>query len=294
MDWIVELSKNFPWLYYGYIFIIGLMVGSFLNVVIYRLPIMLEKGFKRDYLEYFEPSSPALQEEQEKFNLLIPRSRCPKCGHMITAIENIPVISWLFLRGKCRQCKQPISIRYPSVELLTAILTVIPAFFFKPSVALFGAIVLVWALVALSFIDFDKMLLPDEITFPILWLGIAINCYGGFVDLKESVIGAMVGYLSLWTVFWIFKIVTGKEGMGYGDFKLMAIFGAWFGYKILPATVIISACVGLVIGLVWMFAKNKGESKPFPFGPYIAIAGYIVMLYGNSINSWYLKSVLGL
>lgn len=294
MDWIVELSKNFPWLYYGYIFIIGLMVGSFLNVVIYRLPIMLEKGFKRDYLEYFEPSSPALQEEQEKFNLLIPRSRCPKCGHMITAIENIPVISWLFLRGKCRQCKQPISIRYPIVELLTAILTVIPAFFFKPSVALFGAIVLVWALVALSFIDFDKMLLPDEITFPILWLGIAINCYGGFVDLKESVIGAMVGYLSLWTVFWIFKIVTGKEGMGYGDFKLMAIFGAWFGYKILPATVIISACVGLVIGLVWMFAKNKGESKPFPFGPYIAIAGYIVMLYGNSINSWYLKSVLGL
>ena len=272
MEWILNCYNNFPGLYYTYIFLLGLLVGSFLNVVIYRLPVMMEKEFKKDYLEYFDAESEELAKlnAEPKFNLVVPRSRCPKCGHLISAMENIPVISWLFLRGKCRKCKLPISFRYPSIELLSAVLTLTVAFFFPPSWKLLGAILLTWALISLSFIDFDKMLLPDEITQPFLWLGLVINTVDGFVTVKSAVIGAVLGYLSLWSVYWGFKLITGKEGMGYGDFKLMAVIGAWFGYQMLPLAVLMSALVGAVIGITYKIVVKESASKPIPFGPYIA------------------------
>ncbi|MBO6071177.1 MAG: prepilin peptidase [Succinivibrionaceae bacterium] len=275
-------------------FLLGLLVGSFLNVVIYRLPVMMEKEFKKDYLEYFDAESEELAKlnAEPKFNLVVPRSRCPKCGHLISAMENIPVISWLFLRGKCRKCKLPISFRYPSIELLSAVLTLMVAFFFPPSWKLLGAILLTWALISLSFIDFDKMLLPDEITQPFLWLGLVINTVDGFVTVKSAVIGAVLGYLSLWSVYWGFKLITGKEGMGYGDFKLMAVIGAWFGYQMLPLAVLMSALVGAVIGITYKIVVKESASKPIPFGPYIAVTCYVIMLCGVQINDWYLSLMM--
>ena len=294
MEWILNCYNNFPGLYYTYIFMLGLLVGSFLNVVIYRLPVMMEKEFKKDYLEYFDAESEELAKlnAEPKFNLVVPRSRCPKCGHLISAMENIPVISWLFLRGKCRKCKLPISFRYPSIELLSAILTLTVAFFFPPSWKLLGAILLTWALISLSFIDFDKMLLPDEITQPFLWLGLVINTVDGFVTVKSAVIGAVLGYLSLWSVYWGFKLITGKEGMGYGDFKLMAVIGAWFGYQMLPLAVLMSALVGAVIGITYKIVVKESASKPIPFGPYIAVTCYVIMLWGGPINNWYLSLMM--
>ncbi len=294
MEWILNCYNNFPGLYYTYIFLLGLLVGSFLNVVIYRLPVMMEKEFKKDYLEYFDAESEELAKlnAEPKFNLVVPRSRCPKCGHLISAMENIPVISWLFLRGKCRKCKLPISFRYPSIELLSAVLTLTVAFFFPPSWKLLGAILLTWALISLSFIDFDKMLLPDEITQPFLWLGLVINTVDGFVTVKSAVIGAVLGYLSLWSVYWGFKLITGKEGMGYGDFKLMAVIGAWFGYQMLPLAVLMSALVGAVIGITYKIVVKESASKPIPFGPYIAVTCYVIMLWGGPINNWYLSLMM--
>lgn len=294
MEWILNCYNNFPGLYYTYIFLLGLLVGSFLNVVIYRLPVMMEKEFKKDYLEYFDAESEELAKlnAEPKFNLVVPRSRCPKCGHLISAMENIPVISWLFLRGKCRKCKLPISFRYPSIELLSAVLTLMVAFFFPPSWKLLGAILLTWALISLSFIDFDKMLLPDEITQPFLWLGLVINTVDGFVTVKSAVIGAVLGYLSLWSVYWGFKLITGKEGMGYGDFKLMAVIGAWFGYQMLPLAVLMSALVGAVIGITYKIVVKESASKPIPFGPYIAVTCYVIMLCGVQINDWYLSLMM--
>ena len=294
MEWILNCYNNFPGLYYTYIFLLGLLVGSFLNVVIYRLPVMMEKEFKKDYLEYFDAESEELAKlnAEPKFNLVVPRSRCPKCGHLISAMENIPVISWLFLHGKCRKCKLPISFRYPSIELLSAVLTLTVAFFFPPSWKLLGAILLTWALISLSFIDFDKMLLPDEITQPFLWLGLVINTVDGFVTVKSAVIGAVLGYLSLWSVYWGFKLITGKEGMGYGDFKLMAVIGAWFGYQMLPLAVLMSALVGAVIGITYKIVVKESASKPIPFGPYIAVTCYVIMLWGVQINDWYLSLMM--
>lgn len=294
MEWILNCYNNFPGLYYTYIFMLGLLVGSFLNVVIYRLPVMMEKEFKKDYLEYFDAESEELAKlnAEPKFNLVVPRSRCPKCGHLISAMENIPVISWLFLRGKCRKCKLPISFRYPSIELLSAVLTLTVAFFFPPSWKLLGAILLTWALISLSFIDFDKMLLPDEITQPFLWLGLVINTVDGFVTVKSAVIGAVLGYISLWSVYWGFKLITGKEGMGYGDFKLMAVIGAWFGYQMLPLAVLMSALVGAVIGITYKIVVKESASKPIPFGPYIAVTCYVIMLWGGPINNWYLSLMM--
>ena len=263
MEWILNCYNNFPGLYYTYIFLLGLLVGSFLNVVIYRLPVMMEKEFKKDYLEYFDAESEELAKlnAEPKFNLVVPRSRCPKCGHLISAMENIPVISWLFLRGKCRKCKLPISFRYPSIELLSAVLTLTVAFFFPPSWKLLGAILLTWALISLSFIDFDKMLLPDEITQPFLWLGLVINTVDGFVTVKSAVIGAVLGYLS-------------------------------FGYQMLPLAVLMSALVGAVIGITYKIVVKESASKPIPFGPYIAVTCYVIMLWGVQINDWYLSLMM--
>ncbi len=294
MQFFNELYQQLPILYYIYIFLIGLMVGSFLNVVIYRLPVMMERAFKRDYLEYFDPDNEELRKKQERFNLMVPRSRCPKCGHMITAWENIPVLSWIILGGKCHKCKLPISFRYPAIESLSGILTLISAFILPPSWQLLGSFIIIWSFIALSFIDFDKMLLPDEMTLPLIWLGLIFNYFGIFVELHDALIGAVVGYLFLWSFYWIFKLCTGKEGMGYGDFKLMSLIGAWFGWQVLPASIMLSALAGAIVGIPYLILTNKGKSRPLPFGPYIAIAGIVVMWWGTDINNWYLHDILHL
>lgn len=263
-------------------------------MVIYRLPVMMERSFKRDYLEYFDPENPQLSQKEERFNLMVPRSRCPKCGHLISPWENIPVLSWIILRGKCSQCHLPISFRYPAIEAFTAILTLASAFIFEPSWQLLGSFIIIWCFIALSFIDFDKMLLPDEITLPLIWLGLIFNYFGTYATLPDALIGAVAGYLSLWLFYWAFKLCTGKEGMGYGDFKLMSLIGAWFGWQVLPATVMFSAFAGALVGIPYLFLFNKGKSKPLPFGPYIAIAGLVVMWFGHAINNWYLHDILHL
>lgn len=289
----LQIFQQVPWFFYGFVTIFGLMVGSFLNVVIYRLPIMMERDFKAEYEDYFFPDKP--KEELPKFNLSTPRSRCPNCGHWITAIENVPILSYVFLRGKCSGCKNPISIRYPLVEAFTGIMSFVVAYHFGPTTQMLGALAVTWSLIALSGIDFDKMLLPDEIVLPLMWAGILYNtfCDSSFVDYKSSIIGCVCGYLILWTIYWVFKIITKKEGMGYGDFKLTACLGAWLGVNMLPAIILGSAFVGAIIGGIYIFAtRNKTESKAIPFGPYIALAGFIVMLYGTEINNWYIDNIL--
>ncbi len=287
----LESMRLMPWLFYTYVTIIGLMIGSFLNVVIYRLPVMMERAFKDEYQEYFHPDEPL--EKRDRFNLMVPRSRCPNCGHHISAWENIPVISYLILRGKCHGCGQPISMRYPIVETFTGVMSLIVAIHFGPTYQVLGALILTWCLIALSGIDYDKMLLPDEIVLPLLWLGILFNmCDKGFTGLENSVIGAVAGYMILWSIYWGFKLLTGKEGMGYGDFKLTACLGAWLGWQMLGTIILGSALVGAILGIIIMIFQNKGKSKPIPFGPYIAIAGFVTMLYGSEINKWYLALLL--
>ena len=271
--------------------VIGLLVGSFLNVVIHRLPIMMEREWNTQCRELFGQECPAEEESDEVFNLSKPRSRCPRCDHAITAIENIPVFSYLILGGKCKGCGDKISARYPIVELLTATLTAIVAWRFGFGWPAFGGILLTWALIALSGIDFDTQLLPDSITLPLLWLGIAFNLFGTFTDLQSSVIGAMAGYLSLWSVYWIFKIITHKDGMGFGDFKLLAVIGAWLGWKILPLTIILSSLAGAIIGISLIVFKSHGREVPIPFGPYLAIAGWIALCWGQDLTDMYLRSL---
>ena len=271
--------------------IIGLLVGSFLNVVIYRLPIMMEREWKSQCRELLELECPADEDSEVTFTLSQPRSKCPKCDHAITALENIPVISYLIQGGKCKGCGDRISPRYPMVELLTAILTAVVAWRFGFGWPAFGGILLTWALIALSGIDFDTQLLPDSITLPFLWLGIGFNLFGTFTDLQSSVIGAMAGYLALWSVYWLFKIVTGKEGMGFGDFKLLALIGAWLGWKILPLTIILSSLAGAVIGICLILFKSHGREVPIPFGPYLAIAGWIALCWGQDITDLYLRTL---
>jgi len=264
--------------------LLGLMIGSFLNVVIHRLPIMMERDWAAQCAELKGEAPPAC----EPLSLARPRSRCPRCGHSITALENIPVISWLVLRGKCKGCAAPISFRYPLVEALTGLLFAYAAWHFGFTAAGLGALVLLAALVALTGIDFDTQLLPDDITLPLLWLGLALNAFGVYTDLKSAVIGAMAGYLSLWAVYWAFKLVTGKEGMGYGDFKLLAALGAWLGWQMLPLTVLLSSLVGAVVGIGLMVFARHGRNVPIPFGPYLAAAGAIALLWGKPLTRAYL------
>lgn len=282
-------------LYYLVIIILGLTIGSFLNVVIHRLPKMMKQQWTADCIGFLAEQDKSFKyqaaEISQTYNLATPRSACPHCGHKITALENIPVVSYLFLKGQCRKCKAPISIRYPLIELLTAILSLIVAI--KLGVSLQGifAIILTWNLIALSFIDYDTQYLPDNMTLPFLWLGIFININYGFVDLQSSVIGAISGYLILWSVYHLFKLITKKEGMGFGDFKLLALLGAWFGWQALPAIIILSSVVGAMTGVILITFKNHERSKPIPFGPYLAIAGFIIMLWGQQINQAYLNWV---
>lgn len=262
----------------------GLMLGSFLNVVIYRLPKMMERDWQNNCLE--------LQGKERvpevKFNLLSPRSACPHCTHKISAIENIPVVSYLFLKGRCRACKSHISIRYPCIEILTATLLGLASWKFGYSYTTLFASAFVLALIALTFIDFDTQLLPDDITLPLLWLGLLFNLNYGFTDLKSAVIGAMAGYLVLWSVFWLFKLLRGKEGMGYGDFKLLAAIGAWFGWQMLPAVILLSSTLGALIGMGFIMLTKRDKNIPMPFGPYLAIGGIAALFYGQQLANFYL------
>ena len=265
--------------------LLGLMVGSFLNVVIHRLPMMMQREWEAQCAELREEPLP----EQERFNLAVPRSRCPKCGHMITALENIPVISWLALRGRCRQCQAPISMRYPLIETLCGLLSAYVGWKFGLTLAGAAALLFVWSMIALTFIDFDTQLLPDDITLPLLWAGLLINLNGGgFTDPKSAIIGAAAGYLALWSVYWAFKLVTGKEGMGYGDFKLLAAIGAWFGWQLLPMTILLSSIVGAIVGIALIVFARHGRNVPIPFGPYLATAGIIALFWGKMLSQTYL------
>ena len=289
------LAQQLPWLYVALLTILGLLVGSFLNVVIYRLPLMLERSWQQEYQEYFgeETADATTKEVQpERFNLLVPRSACPHCGHPISALENIPLVSWLWLRGRCRDCQAPISARYPLVELLTGLASGCVAWHFTPGWPLYGALLLTWTLIALTFIDLDKMLLPDQLTLPLLWAGLLLNLLGGLASLQDAVIGAIAGYLLLWSLYWSFKLLTGKEGMGYGDFKLLAALGAWLGWQSLPLILILSSVVGAVVGITLMLLRRHQQGNPIPFGPYLAMAGWIALIWGESITRWYLQTLL--
>ena len=264
--------------------ILGLMVGSFLNVVIHRLPKIMEREWHNNCLELQGKNVP----EQAKYSIATPRSACPGCGHQITAMENIPILSYLMLGGKCKGCKAKISIRYPLVEALTGALVGVVAYKFGYTYTTLFAWVFTLALITLTFIDFDTQLLPDDITLPLLWLGLLFNLNHGFTDLKSAVIGAILGYLILWSVYWLFKIVTGKEGMGYGDFKLLGAIGAWFGWQIIPAVILLSSVVGAVIGIGMIAFRGKSGGTAIPFGPFLALGGIAALFFGQQLASFYL------
>jgi leader peptidase (prepilin peptidase) / N-methyltransferase len=273
------------WLVSG---IVGLCVGSFLNVVIHRLPKMLDRGWRAQCAELSGEPPPELP----PYNLITPRSECPACGHRIAAFENIPVLSFLFLRGRCSACAAPISARYPFIELLTGALTIAAVLRFGVTPTAAAACLLIWSLIALTFIDFDTQLLPDSITLPLLWSGLLANVAGFVpgVSLRDAVVGAIAGYVALWTIYWLFKLVRGKEGMGYGDFKLLAALGAWLGWQMLPLIVLLSSFVGAIIGIGLVVFRGRDHQIPLAFGPYLAIAGVIALFFGRSLVSLYLPA----
>jgi len=295
----------------------GLIIGSFLNVVIYRLPRILEADWFSQCIDFLkgqqashttiEPcplcqhtttppqenqqNNAARSDKQRLFNLCWPPSHCPQCDQPIRAYDNIPLISYCFLRGKCRHCQHPIPKRYPLIEAMTALATFIVAWQIGFAMILIPALLLTYALLALSWIDFDHKILPDNITLPFLWLGLLVNSVTGFVPLQEALFGAVFGYLSLWSIYWIFKLTTGKEGMGYGDFKLLSLLGAWLGWKMLPFIILTSSCVGAIVGISIILLRLHKRSEPIPFGPYLALAGWIALLWGQPITQWYLAWV---
>jgi len=284
----IQLLQDSPALFISFSGLMGLMVGSFLNVVIHRLPKMMERDWRLQCAELSEhadkdATTPA------KYTIITPRSACPHCGYQLTALENIPLLSYLVLRGKCRKCKAPISIRYPIVEGISSILSAYAAWHFGFGLAAFAAIIFVWALIALTCIDFDTQLLPDDITLPLLWLGIIFNMFGTFTTLSNSVTGAIAGYLVLWCVYWGFKLTTGKEGMGYGDFKLLAAIGAWLGWSMLPLVIMLSSVVGAVVGITLIVVARHGRNIPIPFGPYLAGGGLIALFWGQNLTQGYLQ-----
>jgi leader peptidase (prepilin peptidase) / N-methyltransferase len=281
-----QLRLN-PLLALGVMSVLGLLIGSFLNVVIYRLPKMMELAWSHDLAAQAAEAKGEALPEPESFNLIRPRSRCGNCGHQITALENIPVVSWLIQRGKCTACGSKISARYPVVELTSAVLSGLAIWIFGFNAIGFGAMVLSLFLLTLSLIDYDTQLLPDSLTLPLLWIGLLFNLSSTFVPIATAVIGAMAGYLALWSVFWAFKLVTGKEGMGYGDFKLLAALGAWFGWQALPGIIFLSAVVGAVLGIALMSLTKRSKDVPIPFGPYLAGAGLISLYFGAKIAAFF-------
>jgi leader peptidase (prepilin peptidase)/N-methyltransferase len=292
MQAIIQLMADSSIFFLSVVFVVSLMVGSFLNVVIYRLPIMMERSWKTEYQGYFEPEKPS-EAKQETFNLVKPDSTCPSCQHKIRAWENIPLISWLALKGKCSQCKNPISVRYPLVELATGLLSVSLAWYFGFGAAALSGVVFTWLLVAMIFIDLDKMLLPDQLTLPLLWFGLILSLNSTFVSSQDAILGAAAGYLSLWSLYWGFKLLTGKEGMGYGDFKLLAALGAWVGWQHLPIVILLSSFVGAIVGISMLVLQGKDKGQAIPFGPYLATAGWITLLYGEWIGQQYLDWAFG-
>jgi leader peptidase (prepilin peptidase)/N-methyltransferase len=296
---VAVLYSSSPALFTGSVFLLGLIVGSFLNVVIYRLPIMLERDWRTQAAEVLSTDSEAASTANtsvSRFTLSTPRSACPTCKAPIKAWQNIPVVSWLVLRGRCASCKTRISARYPLVELATAVLSAWVAWHFGFGVPAACALLVTWTLIALTGIDIDHQLLPDNITLPLMWAGliaaVAIGPVAGAslpVSVRDAVIGAAAGYVSLWLVFHAFRLVTGKEGMGYGDFKLFAALGAWLGWKLLPLVIILSAATGAVLGILMIVLRGRDRSAPMPFGPYLAAAGWLAMMYGDSLVNAYLR-----
>ena len=288
-----ELFLGSPPIFVALVFVLSLLVGSFLNVVIYRLPIMMEREWRDQCKELGETSATDIPEG--RFDLVVPRSRCLFCGAQITASQNIPILSYLILGGKCGSCSAAISKRYPIVEALTAILTAIVAWRFGFGWESAAAILLTWALIAISVIDIDHQIIPDSISLPLLWIGLFLSLFHPmagadvlFVDPKTGIIGALAGYLSLWCIYQLFLLLTGKEGMGYGDFKLLAVLGAWLGWQVLPLIILLSAAVGAAVGITMIVLRRQDRSVPIPFGPYLAAAGWIAMLYGEQIVAGYL------
>ncbi|NWG31810.1 MAG: prepilin peptidase [Rhodocyclaceae bacterium] len=264
--------------------VFGLLIGSFLNVVIHRLPLIMEREWQMQCAELAGKPQPSF----EPLSLLAPRSRCPHCGHMIGALENIPILSYLLLKGRCKGCGKPIGVRYPLVEAATGLLFGYAAWRFGVTLALGGALLFIAALISLTFIDADTQLLPDDITLPLLWAGLLLNLNGTFAPLADAVIGAAAGYLALWLVYWAFRLATGKEGMGYGDFKLLAAIGAWFGWQMLPLVILLSSLVGAVVGIALIALARHGRNVPIPFGPYLAAAGVIALFWGKPLNQAWL------
>ncbi|MEZ2744226.1 A24 family peptidase [Halopseudomonas bauzanensis] len=267
--------------------LLGLVVGSFLNVVIHRLPKMMERDWLQQAREMLHPDQSHV--EQPVYNLVLPHSHCPHCQTEIKPWQNLPLISYALLRGRCGSCRERISARYPLVELLTAVLSIVVAWQYGFGWPVAGMLLLTWALIALSLIDADTQLLPDAIVLPMLWLGLIANSFGLFTDMTSALWGAVFGYLSLWSVYWLFKLITGKEGMGYGDFKLLAMLGAWGGWQVLPLTILLSSLVGAILGIIILKTRGDSNSTPLPFGPYLAIAGWIAIIWGDWITGTYLR-----
>ena len=303
---IIDALNNNAVFFYGVVAFLGLFVGSFLNVVIYRLPVMMQNEWKEamdamaaeeaaaalqsngtdNSVEHGMASTPT--DTKEPFNLSVPRSRCPNCNNLITWWQNIPVVSYVMLGGKCHQCKTPISARYPIIELVTMLLSLVVAWHFGPGIQCVLGIITTWFLVAMSMIDFDHQLLPDSLTLPLMWIGLLASLLPVFTDVRSAVIGAAAGYLVLWLVFQMFKLITGKEGMGYGDFKLLAAFGALLGWQQLPIIILLSSLVGAIVGITLIVISGRDKNIPIPFGPYLAAAGWIAMLWGDKLVNAYL------
>lgn len=291
---MLELISESPTVFIVVVFAFTLLIGSFLNVVIHRLPIMMEREWREQADELIK--SPPEQELPEgRFDLVMPRSKCPSCGALITALQNIPVISYLFLKGRCANCKTSISARYPMVELMTALLAATTAWHFGPGWEALMAVALTIVLVTISMIDADTQLIPDAIVLPLMWLGLAMSLFHPmagsktlFISPSVAIVGAMAGYLTLWSMFWLFKLATGKDGMGYGDFKLLAALGAWLGWQALPMIIMMSAAVGAVINIAMIVVRGKDRNIPIPFGPYLAAAGWITMIWGEKIKNAYI------
>jgi len=286
---MVQLIQQNTMLFLFIVGIISLIVGSFLNVVITRLPHMLENMTRNDCQSFLSIQTHVEEPNAQTFNLFIPGSHCPKCKHKIKPWDNIPIISFLLLNGNCRHCKQPISLAYPATEALTLLLSIFIAWKLGVTVKSVGAIILIWLLITQAAIDLKCYMIPDEITIPAVWLGLIINCFAIFNTPQNAIYGAVAGYLSLWTIYWLFKFLTKKEGMGYGDFKLLAMLGAWLGWQQIPLIIMIASFSGAIIGITLIMLKRKCLSSAIPFGPYLAIAGLIALLYGVEINTWYLQ-----
>jgi leader peptidase (prepilin peptidase)/N-methyltransferase len=291
---ILLLLENSTGVFLTFIGVLGLLMGSFLNVVIVRLPRRLHHEWRQQAYEYLHenvkplPATYILPSTQKPFAIIHSRSACPECGHPISALENIPLISYLVLKGKCSACKKAISWRYPVIELFTALISVVTAYHFGFTGATGAALILTWVLIVLSVIDFEEQLLPDNLTLSCLWLGLLLNMSGLFTNLASAVAGVIIGYLFLWIIFWVFKLVTHKEGMGYGDFKLLAMLGAWLGWQALPSIILLASICGAIVGITLILLKKHARSAPLPFGPFLAMAGWIALLWGDKLSSFYL------